>query len=589
VITYNGEIYNFLQLREQLEREDPSSVFASQSDTEVMLACVDRWGIDASLRQWNGMFGFALWDQDERRLYLARDRFGEKPLYYGGLRNTFVFGSELKALRSHSQFRAEIDRDALALFLRYGYIPAPYTIYKNIRKLPAASLLCIDPRNPRNATPQPYWSLDEVVSQGKAQPFHGDAQEAVEELDWLLRDAVRIRMIADVPVGVFLSGGVDSSTIAALMQAESTQRVRSFSIGMRESDYNEAHHALRVARQLGTEHTELYVTAREAMELIPQLPFIYDEPFADSSQIPTCLLAKLTRHHVTVGLSGDAGDEIFGGYNRHAWGRRLEKMLRWAPERVRRAVAHAIRSVPPAHWNSLLQACEPLLPRTLRHRVPGEKLHKLAGILTTRDPESAYLALASHWPDHTAIVLDSIEPRTHASNATGWAKLGSFPEQMMFLDTLTYLPDDILVKVDRASMAVGLETRVPFLDYRVVSYAWSLDLGEKISKAQGKSVLRRLLSRYVPCHLTERPKSGFGVPIDSWLRGPLREWAESLLNEKRLRDQGYFNVESIRAIWREFLNGKTASQHHVWDILMFEAWWDDVRGIPAKETLNASR
>jgi len=589
MITYNGEIYNFLELRQQLEREAPSLVFSSQSDTEVMLACVDRWGIDTSLRQWNGMFAFALWDQEDRRLYLARDRFGEKPLYYGWLRNSFVFGSELKALRSHPEFREEINRNALTLFLRYGYIPAPFTIYENIRKLPAASLLCIDAKTTQDATPRSYWSLDEVVSQGKAQPFLGDARDAVEKLDLLLRDAIKIRMIADVPLGVFLSGGLDSSTVAALMQVQSSRPVRSFSIGNSESEYNEAKYASRVAQHLGTEHTELYVTPRQAREIIPRLPAIYDEPFADSSQIPTCLLAKMTRQHVTVGLSGDAGDEVFGGYNRYTWSRRLERTLRWVPYRVRSIVANGIRRVRPARWNALFRSCEHLLPRTLRHCMPGYKLHKLAGILTAMNLESAYLGLASHWLEPAAIVPGAREPQTLLTSSETWARLASFPEQMMFLDTLTYLPDDILVKVDRASMAVGLEARVPFLDHRVVSFAWSLGLSQKVSESQGKCVLRRLLSRYVPTQLTERPKSGFGVPLDSWLKGPLRDWAESLLNEKRLRDRGYFDVEPIRAMWSEFLNGESASQFHVWDILMFEAWCDDQRQTPAPEALACAR
>ncbi len=582
VITYNGEVYNYLELRKQLQMEDPSLRFSGHSDTEVLLACIDRWGIETSLCKWNGMFGFALWDRENRRLYLARDRFGEKPLYYGWLRNTFVFGSELKALRVHPEFKEEINRDALTLFLRYGYIPAPFTIYKRIRKLPAATLLCIDSTKPQQDSPRPYWSLDEVVSQGKAQSFLGNTQDAVEALDLLLRDAVKIRMTADVPLGVFLSGGLDSSAITALMQVQTGRAVRSFSIGSSESEYNEAQYASRVAQHLGTEHTELYVTAQQARDVIPLLPSIYDEPFADSSQVPTYLLAKLTRKHVTVGLSGDAGDEVFGGYNRHAWSDRLERTLRLVPHRIRGVLADRIRQVPPARWNAIFHGWGHLLPRTLRQRMPGYKLHKLASLLTAPNLESAYMGLTSHWLEPAALVPGAKEPQTLVTSPEVWPRLSSFPEQMMFLDTLTYLPDDILVKVDRASMATGLEVRVPFLDHRVVSFAWSLDLKEKVSKSQGKCILRRLLSRYVPARLTERAKSGFGVPIDSWLRGPLREWAESLLNERRLRDEGYFNVEPIRATWDEFLKGAAASQFHVWDILMFEAWCDDARRVPTK-------
>jgi asparagine synthase (glutamine-hydrolysing) len=415
-----------------------------------------------------------------------------------------------------------------------------------------------------------------------ANPFSGTMEDAADQLELLLRDSVRLRMVADVPLGVFLSGGVDSSTVTALMQAQSSRPVKSFSIGLRESDYDEATDAKAVARCLGTEHTELYVTPTEAREVIPLLPAIYDEPFADSSQIPTFLLARLTRERVTVSLSGDGGDEVFGGYNRHVWGARLLKTIELLPPEVRRGVAAMLRGVSPSHWDSFFRMCTPFLPDGLRHRTPGLKLHKLASALTVDDTDGAYQQLISHWPEPCSVVSGARETFTTPSKLEGHLRSLSTAEQMMFLDALTYLPDDILTKVDRATMAVSLEARVPFLDHRVVEFAWGLPLSMKVRRGEGKSILRKVLYRYVPQSLVDRPKSGFGIPLESWLRGPLREWAEELLGERALCEEAFFDPRPIRRMWTDFLCGNGAWHSQLWDVLMFQAWRAEYHRKPAE-------
>lgn len=570
VITYNGEIYNFLDLRRKLEHEIGAKLrLRGGSDTEVMLAGFERWGIEESLKQWNGMFAFAVWDRKERALFLARDRFGEKPLYYARMGRSFLFASELKALRAHPDFSGEIDRDALALYLRYNCIPAPRTIFRGVWKLPPGTWMRVTRDVYENPQAIPYWSLRETVERSMANPFRGTDEEATIELESLLRDAVKIRMLADVPVGVFLSGGIDSSVVAALMQAEGPRPVRSFSIGISESAYDESRNARDVARHLGTKHREFQVTPAEALETIPQLASVYDEPFADSSQIPTMLLAKLTRQFVTVGLSGDGGDEVFGGYNRHVWSGRLATIIRITPAFSRTLVGATVRSVSTESWDRLFKWLRPVLPPKLRHRVPGSKLHKLADALAAPDAASAYQWLASHWRNPSEVVLGVCEPSRDFSESPEGL---NYAEKMMFYDAKTYLPDDILVKVDRATMAASLEARVPYLDPRVVEFAWRLGFASKIHGGEGKIPLRRILYRHVPRDLVDRPKFGFGIPLDSWLRGPLREWAETLLDENRLRNEGYFDPRPIRRIWTEHLAGQGAWQYHLWDILMFEEW-----------------
>jgi asparagine synthase (glutamine-hydrolysing) len=574
VIAFNGEIYNHLEIRKSLDMHSPSTraTWRGHSDTEVMLTAISQWGLEEALACFNGMFAFALWDRQERVLCLARDRLGEKPLYYGWMGRAFLFGSELKALKTHPHFRMEIDRNAVALFMRYNCIPAPYSIYQGILKLPPGTLLRIQPHDGARAELVSYWSARAVVDQGVTRPFAGMAEQAIDHLDTLLREAVSLRMVADVPLGAFLSGGVDSSTIVALMQAQSQRPIKTFSIGLHQTAYDEAQHAKQVAHHLGTEHTELYVTPAEAMAVIPHLPTLYDEPFADSSQIPTFLVSQLARQQVTVTLSGDGGDELFGGYNRYFWGRSLWHTLAWFPQPLRRLAARLLTAVAPACWEQWFRQCGRWLPAKMQQRTPGDKLHKLADVLAVDGPEALYQGLVSHWKHPAMLVSQAQEPLTPAFGHVTWNDQLNFTQLMMYLDLISYLPDDILVKVDRASMAVSLEARVPFLDHRVVEFAWHLPLSMKLRHGQGKWLLRQVLYKYIPRTLIERPKSGFGIPLDAWLRGPLRDWGEALLSEQRLRQEGFFNPLLVREKWQEHLSGKRNWQHHLWDVLMFQAW-----------------
>lgn len=573
VIVFNGEIYNHRELR--VELDDSSGLgkhaWRGHSDTEVMLAAFQQWGVEAAVEKMRGMFAFALWDRQEKCLHLVRDRMGEKPLYYGWAGDTFLFGSELKALCAHPAWRGAINRNAIALFLRHNYIPAPYSIYEGVFKLVPGTILTLQLDRAvagHLSTPKPYWSLNQVVAHGVQRPFAGTDTEAVEQLDGLLRDAIKQQMVADVPLGAFLSGGVDSSTIVALMQQQSARPIRTFTMGFHETAYNEAGYAKAVAQHLQTDHTELYVTPQDALNVIPRLPALYDEPFSDASQIPTFLVAQLTRRHVTVSLSGDAGDELFGGYNRYFLGRSLWKQLGWMPRNLRSMLAKACTSISPSLWDSLAA----VLPGSYGLRSAGDKLHKLAEILAVETPDAMYRGLTSHWKEPSRIVRNAHEPPTVLTEPSAWPTLPDFTQRMMYLDMLTYLPDDILVKVDRAAMGVSLETRVPFLDHRVVEFSWQLPLSMKIRNQEGKWILRQVLSRYVPKDLIERPKTGFGVPLDSWLRGPLREWSESLLHKQRLQEEGFFDPIPIRQKWHEHLSGKRNWQYYLWDILMFQAW-----------------
>lgn len=568
VMVFNGEIYNNLELRNTLE--EAGVRFRGTSDTETILEACSAWGVEVTIPKLWGMFAIALWDRRERVLILARDRIGKKPLYYGFSGDAFLFGSELKALRAYPGFAGEVDRDALLLYLRFGYVPAPYSIYKGIAKLPPGTLATVKPGEAPRI--QPYWQARQVVERGLAERLELSETEAEGELDALLRDAVRRRMIADVPLGALLSGGLDSSTVVALMQTQSSRPVKTFTIGFFESAYNEAEAAKAVASHLGTDHTELYVTPEQAQAVIPRLPHLYDEPFADSSQIPTFLVCELARRHVTVSLSGDGGDELFAGYNRYLWAENVWRRLRHVPVAGRAAAATILGRVPPPMWDRLYALVEPLVPARARLRLPGDKLHKLAQWLTVHGPDELYRLVVSQWPLPELLAVAGHEPETVLSDGDLARIIPNFTERMMFLDLVTYLPDDILVKVDRASMGVSLETRNPLLDHRVVEWAWRLPLSFKKRGGSSKWLLRRVLYRYVPAALIERPKMGFGVPIDSWLRGPLREWAEELLDEARLRREGYLRPEPIRKAWRDHLSGHQNEQHRLWTILMFQAW-----------------
>lgn len=573
VVVFNGEIYNCGPLRQDLE--DHGHVFRGRSDTEVLLEAVSEWGLESSVKRFDGMFAFALWDSKMHQLHLVRDRLGEKPLYYGWVGKTLLFGSELKALRGYPGFEASVNHQSLLLYLHYGYIPTPHSVYDNFYKLPPATILSVGLGGTELETrSSAYWSAKELALRGVAEPFPGSTGEAIVELDRLLRDSVRLRMLADVPVGAFLSGGIDSSTVVSMMQAEAGAPVKTFSIGFQADSHNEAAHAKRVAEHLGTTHNEFLVTPEEAMAVIPKLPYIYDEPFADSSQIPTFLISRWAREQVTVSLSGDGGDELFGGYNRHAWVPRIWSNLGWLPKRIRRMIATLLNTPALQVWEALSERMRPHLLYSGTPVQSGDKLQKLAEVLTANDPMDMYFGLASHWRDPGSLLVKSTEVADVLGGSSGSGDFSETALQMMYLDMVTYLPDDILVKLDRASMACSLEVRVPLLDHRLVEFAWTLPLSLKIRGGQGKWILRQVVHKYVPQNLVERPKSGFAIPLRQWLRGPLREWAESLLDDRKLRHEGFFNSKPIRQKWQEHLSGKRNWQSELWDVLMFESWLD---------------
>ena len=567
VMSFNGEIYNHHELRRQVNGALGSAVrWHGASDTESLLAAIEHFGLKQALRRAIGMFAVAVWDRKERMLYLARDRLGEKPLYLGWQNGVFMFASELKSLTCHPAFGGLVDREALALYLRHNYIPAPWSIYQGIRKLAPGSFVKIgfgdrSSRVETVADPERYWSLRAVIDAGREHPFEGDADDAVDALNDALREAVESQMEADVPLGAFLSGGIDSSTVVALMQTCSSRPVRTFTIGFGEPAYNEAEHAKEVANHLGASHTEMYVSAEDALGVIPRLPVLYDEPFSDSSQIPTFMVAAMTREHVTVALSGDGGDELFGGYSRYFRTRTLWRYLAPVPSWMRRSYRRTIRAVPPL-WG---------------RGQAFDRARKLSEILDFQEPEELYHRLQSHWKTPAIIVRNGSEPQTCMSNRRAWPDAADLESRMMGIDALTYLPDDILVKVDRAAMGVSLETRAPFLDHRVVELAWRLPLAVKIRGNEGKWILRQVLYRHVPASLVDRPKMGFGVPLAAWLRGPLKDWAESLLDERKLREEGYFHPAPIRERWTEHLDGARRWDACIWDILMFQAWLDENR------------
>lgn len=572
VIVLNGEIYNHEALRKSLDAAATGTpVWRGRSDTETLLETIARRGFEHALDASVGMFAFALWDRDSHTLYLARDRFGEKPLYYGSIGSSFVFGSELKALTAFPGAHPEIDRDALAGMMQFGYVCSPWSIYRGIRKLPPGSFLAVrigDRGQASIGSPKRYWNLDGSLQEGlRSELAHADDASLADRLDELLRQTLRIQMVADVPLGAFLSGGIDSSLVVALMQAQSMRPVRTFTIGFREDDYDEAPYAKEVARHLGTEHTEWYISPTEAASVIPELPQIFDEPFADSSQVPTTLVARMTRRHVTVSLSGDGGDELFGGYPRYAFTQSLWQRLGRLPRWGRQTIAATAASISPGSWDCILRA----VPSSrLRRSVNGHRVHRLAALAGADSFEDMYVRLLSQWSSDSGLVA--------GSNGAPWAT-GNAPDdgrsmldQMRRWDIGHYLPDDILVKVDRAAMSVSLETRAPLLDHRIAEFAWALPARALLRDGRGKWLLRQVLERYVPTTLFERPKAGFGMPVARWLRTDLREWAEALLDECRLREQGLLAPESVRRMWREHLAGTHDHQSRLWSVLMFQAW-----------------
>ena len=553
VLSFNGEIYNHLKLRDQLEHEGHFIQWRGHSDTETLLACFSVWGIEKTLQATVGMFAIALWDKQKKQLTLARDRLGEKPLYWGWCGSTLLFGSELKALKKHPDFISEINRDALALLLQYNYIPAPYSIYKNIEKIPAGSYVQIRVNDSRHTVEiKKYWDLKAVMQKGLDQPYQGNALETANLLEQKLVQSISEQMLSDVPLGAFLSGGVDSSTVVALMQSQSTKPIKTFAIGFNEPGYNEAEFAKEVSRHLGTEHTELYVSAEDALSVIAKLPKVYCEPFADSSQIPTFLVMQMAKQHVTVALSGDAGDELFGGYNTYQMAAKVWKFVSRLPHPLRKIATQVLGKIP-----------------------TPQKIQKLLYVLPAPNREEFYQLLVTHWKIPTNVVKDAQTGSTVFNMPNQWIKTDHFEQWMMAIDTSQYMVDDILVKVDRAAMANSLETRVPMLDHRVVEFAWQLPLDFKIKNGVGKSVLREVLYRHVPRELIERPKQGFSIPLGQWLRGPLREWAESQISEHRLVQEGYFYPQPIRRVWQEHLSGKYDHALKLWSILMFQAWLEE--------------
>ena len=563
VISYNGEVYNFQDLRPELEAR--GIVFRGHSDTEVMLEAFAAYGVAPTVKRLIGMFAIAVWDRRERTLTLVRDRLGIKPLYWAKFGGLFMFGSELKALRAYPGWEPRIDRSAVASYMRFNYVPAPLTIYQGVHKLEPGTILTLpwggEPKTER------FWDARQIARAGLTDPLRAGDAEITERLETLLLDAVKRRMVADVPVGAFLSGGVDSSTVVALMQAANAGPVRTYSIGFDIDGYDEAKHAAAVAQHLQTEHTELTVTAKDALDVVPHLPDYYDEPFADSSQIPTYLVSAMTRRHVTVALSGDGGDELFGGYNRYRLAQRFWRTLSMLPQPVRHSLAQGLRALPPDRWSRLSE----ILPQQVRPRQAGDKLHKLASILALDDVGALYRRLVTQW-DPATVMPGENEPKGVLWDPTLANDFAGSLERMQFLDLVTYLPDDILTKVDRASMAVGLEARVPLIDHRVVEFAWRIPRRDLVRDGLSKWPLRQVLYRHVPRALIERPKTGFSIPLGEWLRGPLRDWAENMLAESRLREAGLVDPAPIRRAWSEHLGGKHNWQHPLWGVLMLEAW-----------------
>jgi asparagine synthase (glutamine-hydrolysing) len=574
-MVYNGELYNHEELHAYLGE----ARLRGHSDTEILLEHIARWGLEKTLARANGMFALGLWDAQERVLRLARDRMGEKPLYYGFLGRTFVFGSGLAPFRRHPDFAADVDRDALTALLRYGFVPAPRSMWRGISKLPPGCWLELHAEDD-DPNVRTYWSPVEVALQARADPLEGSDRELTDALEEALLRAVSLRRTADVPLGALLSGGIDSSLVVAMLQAQSSTPIRSFTIGFHDKSLDEATFAKDIARHLGTEHTEMYVGGDEALALVPQLPALYDEPMADSSQLPTHVVSRLARRHVTVCLGGDGGDELFGGYTRYLYRERAVGRLHRLPPPLRRPLAATLSGPSVDQWDRLFERLGPVLPRDLRHSQPGWKMHKLAASLGHAEHDLAYRSLLSLWEDPESLVIGGREP-TDVLTAPS-RELASMPpeDRMPLVDVLTYLPDDILAKVDRAAMGASLETRLPLLDPDVFALSWRVPHDARIRDGQSKWLLRQVLDRYVPRELLDRPKKGFVVPVGDWLRGPLRDWGEALLAPQRLNDEGLLRPDPITQAWRRHQDGRGGDPRHLWAVLVFQQWLEAQRQPP---------
>jgi asparagine synthase (glutamine-hydrolysing) len=578
VITYNGEIYNNDALRSELTANKFVHNWRGHSDTEVIVSGFDAWGIKETISRLTGMFAIAIWDKKLEKLILVRDRMGEKPLYFGwqgsGSSKVFLFGSELKALKQHPQFRGEIDRKSLSLYMRYSYVPTPHSIYKDIHKAEPGTIITVSPHE-GDIKLEKYWDALSEVKKGVKNPFNEEPSKITNNLDKLLKKTINQQMMADVPLGAFLSGGIDSSAVVALMQTQSPRPIKTFTIGFQEAGYNEAKYAKLVAKNLGTDHTELYASSQDALNVIPKLPNLYCEPFADSSQIPTFLVSSLARQHVTVSLSGDGGDELFCGYNRYIYANKLWGGLKITPLALRSLVGNIMKNAPAAKWNKIFKSLNGITPENFNSISWGDKLQKGARVISSKDLPDLYQRLVSCWQNPSSVVIDQNEEQNIFSSGIQNLKNVDDIHKMMSIDSISYLPDDILVKVDRAAMGISLETRVPFLDHHVFEFASRIPLEMKLKNGVGKAVLREVLYKYVPKSLIERPKMGFGIPIGDWLRGPLRDWADGLLDESLLKSQGFFHSEVIREMWLEHINGSRNWQSQLWTVLMFQAWLKD--------------
>jgi asparagine synthase (glutamine-hydrolysing) len=572
IMVFNGEIYNHLQLRIDLESNFKNIKWRGTSDTETILKCIELLGIDSTFKLLEGMFSIGLWDKKNNDLILCRDRLGEKPLYYGWQGNTFLFSSELKAIKKHPDFNKIIDLNSLSLFFKYNYIPTPYSIYKGISKLTPGTYISINLINKTEKSTK-YWDFKSVL---KNKPFDTNKISSLEitnQLETLLKKNIKDQMLSDVPLGAFLSGGVDSSMVVALMQSISDKPIKTFTIGFDNKNFNEATYAKEIADYLKTDHTELYISPKDALDVVPLLHEIYDEPFADSSQIPTFLVSKLAKEKVTVSLSGDGGDELFAGYNRYILANKIWPIINFIPLIIRKNIGKALRLISFQYWNNLFLYANKLLPKKYKLMNLGDKIHKFSYLLDSYNISNLYDKIVSFWSIEDNIVKNHNFKKVE-NNFFDFECISDI-EKMMALDTLTYLPDDILVKVDRAAMSVSLETRVPFLNHKLVEFASKIPLELKLKNNSSKWILKQVLFKYIPKKLIERPKMGFGVPIDSWLRGPLKNWTENLLSEKKLNEQGILNTNIIRKKWDEHLSGKRNWQYHLWGVLMFQAWYEN--------------